>query len=523
MEASSNGHENEAQARTGQAWVAALAEALWTTGKFIAVMLSPEGTIVRINRYLAQLSGWSPEEVEGRDWFETFLPPKERTRVRGVFERAKGSSRTEGYVNPILTRNGEERLVEWYDTHLCDADGALVGILAIGHDVTERESAEALRLANERLRKIFDGIPFFLGLLSPEGRLLEVNAAPLRLRGTSREEIIGAHLWEVEAIRAIPQAEELMREVVSRVAQGETVRFDLRLDLSGRELVIDLMFSPIKDAAGSVVQVVASASDITARTKMEGEVRALNEQLERRVEQRTAEVISAQKELVKHERLAVLGQLTATVSHELRNPLAALRISVQGLAGRLRVLDPSLMGAIARIERTISRCDRLVDELLDFARATNLEPRPVLLDEWLEGLGLSRLCPPGIRLSLEPGCPGVSVLLDVERLQRALVNLVENARQAIQGINEQATGSIRVSTRCTNTEVELQVADSGPGFPPEVRERAFEPLFSTKGFGVGLGLPIVKRVVELHGGSVVIANAPDQGALISIRLPRKAS
>lgn len=228
------------------------------------------------------------------------------------------------------------------------------------------------------------------------------------------------------------------------------------------------------------------------------------------------EVLQAQQELVQRERLAVLGQLTATVSHELRNPLAALRVSVQHLSSRLKPHAPEVESSFHRIERTITRCDRLVEELLDFARATALDPNPVLFDAFLNEVASELAIPPEVSLIFELSCPKSRVLLDKDRFRRVLVNLVTNGVQAVQQSNG-ARGAVTVSTRASSTELELGVADTGPGFPEEIRPRVFEPLFSTKSFGVGLGLAIVKRIVEQHGGQIEVPQA--KGGLVVVRLP----
>jgi len=120
------------------------AERLVNTAQVIVVVLSLDGSVIRINRYMEELSGYALDEVRGRDWFTTFLPERDRNRVRGLFATAIGGDRVRGAVNPIVTKSGEEREVAWWDRLLEDDDGTCIGLLAIGHDVTELRRAERL-------------------------------------------------------------------------------------------------------------------------------------------------------------------------------------------------------------------------------------------------------------------------------------------------------------------------------------------------------------------------------------------
>jgi PAS domain S-box-containing protein len=138
------------------------AESLIETAQTIVLLLDTEGRIVRVNPYAEEISGYRLEEVQGKDWFTTFLPTHNHAEIWGVFQKAVRHIQTRGNVNPIVTKDGQERLIEWYDKTLKDADGNVVGLLAVGQDVTERMQADrALRLYAERLeilREIDQGI-----------------------------------------------------------------------------------------------------------------------------------------------------------------------------------------------------------------------------------------------------------------------------------------------------------------------------------------------------------------------------
>ena len=248
-----------------------------------------------------------------------------------------------------------------------------------------------------------------------------------------------------------------------------------------------------------------------------------NRLLESRVRERTAELRASQAELVKKERLAVLGQLTATVSHELRNPLAAMKPSLYLVRRAIGPEDSRQEAAVRRIERGVDRCDRLVDELLDFTRVGTLELRPVVVDEWLAEV-LKELDEPrdvAVRPDLALGDRVADV--DPERLRRAVVNVFENACQALAEKQAAAPESfqarLEVSTRELADRIEIAFADNGPGIAEEELPRLFEPLYSSKTFGLGLGLTIVRRILRQHGGGVEIDSRPPDGTRVVLWLP----
>lgn len=227
---------------------------------------------------------------------------------------------------------------------------------------------------------------------------------------------------------------------------------------------------------------------------------------------------TAEAELLQQERLSLLGRLTASVAHELRNPLSTIRNTIHAVHQAAREKGLMIDRQMARIERTIERCDGIIDDLLDYAGEVELAPAPVALDAWLDHILDTVTLPPSLMLERRLEAPGVTVTVDPERLRCALANLIENAAEAITDAPDLPERRIIVSTYA-GTKAEIVVADTGPGMSEDVLERIFEPLFSTRAFGTGLGLPTVRRIIEQHGGDLVIGSALGAGTRAQIRLP----
>lgn len=231
---------------------------------------------------------------------------------------------------------------------------------------------------------------------------------------------------------------------------------------------------------------------------------------------------AAEAELLKSERLSVLGQLTATVAHELRNPLSAIRntlFTVKEITGNAGL---KLDRPIARMERSIGRCDRIISDLLEYARTRELIRTSVRFDRWVADVLAEQTVAPPIVLALELGAGDLIVPIDADRLQRVVINLVENAAEALGELPADREMRITVQTAATEDELVLTIADSGPGIAPENLDRVFEPLFSTKSFGTGLGLPTVKQIVNQHDGIIVVDSEVGQGTRVIVRLPLEA-
>lgn len=266
---------------------------------------------------------------------------------------------------------------------------------------------------------------------------------------------------------------------------------------------------------GLVAEIFANAM---MRDKTDSELENYRKNLEEMVEERTAKLEKAQKELVISERMATLGKLTATVSHELRNPLGTIRTSIYALRKHLKEENPKALNTLNRVERNIIRCDLIIEDLLNYSRIQDLNLKPTLIDKWIEEIVKEMGFPEGIAVEKKLKS-GATIHMDQERFRRCIINIMTNAYQAIQEKNDSEKKWVRITTYQEDKQIIVDISDNGVGFEMSNVKKIYEPLYSTKTFGIGLGIPITKQIIEQHGWSMEITGAPREGATVTIKIP----
>ncbi len=307
----------------------------------------------------------------------------------------------------------------------------------------------------------------------------------------------------------ISQPIQALREAAIKLGEGD---FDYLPDLSMPNDEIGELAHTFMQMSESLK--IKTAEIMSAKTELE----RLNRSLENRVEARTRELKSAQDELIKKERLAAIGQMASVVGHEIRNPLAVINNSIYFIKVKTTAQpnpEAKVIKHIAIIESEIRQANGIIDEILGFARTRELNPKPTHLNSYLDDLTMSFPVPPHIELvkMLAPENPTVNV--DTDELSQALRNLIKNG---IEVMPERGKVYVRSEVVDSGT-VRIDVEDTGPGIPKEALDKIFAPFFTTKARGTGLGLAVVKKVVERHKGRVEVASVVGQGTCFKVFLP----
>ncbi len=270
----------------------------------------------------------------------------------------------------------------------------------------------------------------------------------------------------------------------------------------------------VRDAAGKLDP---TATEIVLSG--DGNVVALHDEMDSlsaRIERFVAMLQQRDREVLRAEQLAALGQLAAGVAHEVRNPLTSIKLLVQA------ELEDKTQGGMAAedlriIESEVQRMERSLQTFLDYARLTEPEQKRTDLEAIVQNvMGLVRVRAARQRVEMQLVSPegGVPVSVDVNQMQQVVLNLALNALDVMP-----QQGRLTFTTRRIGESAELLVSDTGPGIAPEMQARLFQPFATNKETGLGLGLVIIRRIVEAHGGQVNVEAAPGGGALFRVRLP----
>ena len=230
----------------------------------------------------------------------------------------------------------------------------------------------------------------------------------------------------------------------------------------------------------------------------------------------------AQEEARRSERLAALGQLTAGLAHEIRNPLAVIKGSAETLTRRLESADPLTTEVAGYITSEVNRLNTVVTRFLNFARPLKLERTPTRIPPLLErAVMVAGERWPEAKIEVvrryADGLPEMNV--DPDLSEQAFVNLVLNAYEAMKETGGKLTLSVVTARFDGRNGVEIDIEDTGPGVPPELREQIFNPFFTTKKEGVGLGLSLVSKIVDDHRGWLRLSSEPGKGACFRVFLP----
>ena len=412
--------------------------------------------------------------------------------------------------------------------------GSPARICGTVQDVTDQVAAErAINEAAHLYRDIFENCAWGVFQTTADGRYLTANPALARIYGydspselLTRLTNIGGQLY-IEPGRRDEFVHAMREQGAVRGFESQVWRRD------GTVIWIAETCREVRTSTGHLLYYEGTVEDISERKANEAElvrahavaeaanatVQAVNRDLERRVAERTAELSAIQDELLKKERLSTLGKLTATVAHELRNPLSAIRNTLHVIRDMPDTENERHDRALSRIERSIARCEVFVADLIDFAHAHRLDRRAIALDKWLDAVLAEHAFPDGVTPEWRLAATGAVVHIDQGRLKRAITNIVDNAVQAVA--DHPGERRVALATEAGDT-VRIIVTDSGPGIAPDILPKIFDPLFSTKSFGTGLGLPTAKQIIEQHGGAIAVESVLARGTRVEITLPRAA-
>ena len=473
--------------------------------EFIFV-LDLDAKIMLTNPHTMRQSGYAAQELVGRYLGDFFTDDS-----RELFAREHCVLREQGTSHGDIDfrcKDGRVLNMACEGTAVRDGDGNIGYFLVFQRDVTDRvRAAAALEASEQRFRAIFNSTFQFIGLLSPDGIVLEVNQTALDFGGLSDEDVVGRPFWEAKWWTLSSETQSRLQAAIQDAARGKLVRYEVHMrGKHGVVASIDFSLKPVVNARGETVLIIPEGRDITERKSAEEEAKR------------------HQRELAHIMRLNTMGEMASGLAHELNQPLTAVAsycetalsvlaqpvpqpAKVHDILGRavkqahragdiIRHLRAFLVKGAGRKERF--EVDQMVREVVEF------------LDWELRHSQVK------VKLQLDGhGCP---VRADKVQIEQVLLNLMRNSLEAIQEAQIAGAGITVETNLVANHRIRVRVRDNGPGVDAAMYPKLFDPFQTSKGRGMGMGLPISRSIIEAHGGKLWAGEASRQGAVFSFEL-----
>jgi PAS domain S-box-containing protein len=458
------------------------------------------GYLEFVNETFCDYFGVTHEQMRNGEWL-LLLHPEDADAYSSEFASCVREQRFFNAQVRVRNAQGQWRWLESWGRPRCSDSGEFFGFVGTSADITERKQSERrVRESERHLRGVLNSLSAFVGVMTPDGTLVQANEAALKAAGLAPEDVLGKPFDETYWWSYSPKVQARLREAIAQARAGQASRYDVKIRVADGNLIdIDFMLHPMIDEEGRVVHLIPSAIEVTDRKQAE---LALRETDQRK------------------------NEFLATLAHELRNPLATLRSGLEVM--KLTQDDQKLIADTREMmERQFSHLVALVDDLLEISRISQgklkLRSEIVSVSDVIQSA--AETCRPlidenGHSLTFDVPPQPIYVAGDSHRLVQLFANLINNAAKYTP-----RGGRIEVSAQPDGNEIVLSVKDSGIGIAADQISRVFE-LFaqvqkeSSSYTGLGIGLSLVKSLVELHGGSITAQSAGHgAGSTFTVRLP----
>ncbi|MGA9387267.1 MAG: ATP-binding protein [Candidatus Bathyarchaeia archaeon] len=398
---------------------------------------------------------------------------------------------------------------------------------------TQTRAREELEESEERYRTLCEDARFAMLRLNRKGTVTYVNRV-IEEYGLEKKDIIGKSMLKFIPKRNRPKLfKEHINVILGKNAEGETEIISPK-----GKIIVEYASNPVRQD-GKIVGCETLLRDITEKKEMERQLEEYSAQLEAKVEERTAELsdanaqirkhagqleveveertrelVDAQRKLLKSERLAAIGELAGMVGHDLRNPLTSIAGAVYYLKAKYdSKIDEKGKEMLEIIEKDIEFSNKIINDLLDYSREIRLELAETTPKSMLKEAYSSLEIPQNIQVQDETE-DKPRMRADVPKMKRVFVNIIKNAFDAMPKGGVLAIGSEKIEKH-----VSFSFTDTGTGISEEGLGKLWTPFFSTKAKGMGLGLPICKRIVEAHGGTISVESTVGKGTIFRINVP----
>jgi PAS domain S-box-containing protein len=482
-----------------------------------------DGKVISWNTGAVKLYGHSLAEALGQSIWQR-IPPNRVDETTAMLTERRLGRRVQFRDTERLTKEGKQVHVSVTISPIRNSSGRLVGFSTIARDITEQNRTEDARKRSEvQYRRLFEAAKDGILILDEgAGRIIDVNPFLLDLLGYTKEELCGKELYEIGVFDDAAAS----KAAFTQLKEHGYIRYEnLPLETrDGRQKQVEFVSNSYLAGEGCVIQ--CNIRDITERKLAEESMKEANARLERTLAElkaKTVDLTAMTQQLWQTSKLATMGELTASIAHELNNPLAIISLRIESLAGEV-VGDAKQSHAFEVISEELDRMGKLIAGLLQFSRHTHHEITILDVRKEVENsleLIEHYLRAQNIEVVREFADDLPDIQADRQHLRQVFLNLVTNASDAMPMGGRLIARIHAASSEAGVKGVSIDLIDSGPGISPEVLAKIWEPFFTTKleGKGTGLGLAISRRAIEAHHGTLSIESTLGQGTTVTIFLP----
>lgn len=504
-------HEMEKKIRKREAWFSTI---LTGIGEGI-IATDYEKKIIFMNPVAEVLTEWQQNKATDK-WFEKIFHVV-HAKTNKTIQPPLGKILKEKFVyyapdhSVLVTKHGKKIPIDFSITPIRDGREKIIGVVSVFKDITDRiQAEEALRRSEENFQYMVSYIEDVLYRI--DGKTQEftyVSPAFERLLGYMLEDIKqrgGRQVFLSQIIQNgnfAKQNQNLEQfKIKSDGKNSYCYEAWWRCKNGSLKCIEDHGIAVYQGK--KLISVSGVLRDISERKRTEEALVKVHEELK-----------ETHEKLIQKEKMAVLGQLASGVGHELRNPLGAIKNGVYYLKMVLENMDPTVKETLDILDKEINTSERIISNILQFARTKSPVQRQVHINDIIQDTLSRTVIPDNIKVISQMGKALPSIMADPDQLFEIFENIIQNGLQAMPEGGQMKIRSEIKSPDC----VAVSFTDTGAGIPDEVLEKLFEPLFTTKAKGIGLGLPITKALVEHHGGRIDVETHKGKGSTFKVILP----
>lgn len=457
--------------------------------------INKKGIIIECNKTESEMLGYPKEELIGKSVFDIQTEESRKTGKKAMGKLFR-SGEIKGLELQFVKKSGDVMDVSINATVIYDKNGKAVGTRSVIRDITKKNRMmEIIKNSNFKLHAIFDAITDGICLIDRNFTIQNINKSVPKYFGSSPVDFIGKRCYI-----AFEEGGKMCEgcNVIKTFATGEPVNYTrIRRLKDGTSVELEVSAFPVKGKKGKIEQVVYYMKDVTEKKRLE-------------------------RQMESSRKLASLGEIVAGVTHEVRNPLQNILTGIDLL--ELEAKEKGLSLDILKNLRSFTGdMDFIIQELLDYSKPVKLELKEWAITDVVSGIidtFEEQMKKGKIKVLKNYEKDLKRVYIDVRRIRQSFRNIIQNSIHAMPGGGE-FTATISSHHNQRGEFINIRFFDSGHGISKKDIERVFEPFFSTEADGMGMGLAVTKRFVELHNGEIAVNSEEGKGCEVTIMLPVK--